>query len=234
MSTPPVPHQHSTLAEQTIVIVDDHEIVLTGTLSALQQQYPQAQILTAQTAQEAIAQVQQFNPDLVVVDLSIPETAGETAQTEHGLRLLRDLMGLFPTLNITVQSTYVKALVRIRSEIDAHQGGFTVTDKGLSSREMLTRVDWALQGVTHTKDISGLQAGLEVKPEWLTVLSLAFQEGLQDKTIAQRMYVKERTVRHYWTKIQDVLGIYPEDDKKDGKNLRTITEIRAREEGLID
>ncbi|WP_302884942.1 hypothetical protein [Kovacikia minuta] len=37
---------------------------------------------------------------------------------------------------------------------------------------MLSRVNWALQGVTHTKAIG--QQRLEVKPEWLTVLNLAF------------------------------------------------------------
>jgi DNA-binding NarL/FixJ family response regulator len=68
----------------------------------------------------------------------------------------------------------------------------------------------------------------------LEVLRLAFEEGLQDKAIAQRMCVAERTVRHYWTKIQDVLGIYPEDSKQEGKNIRIETEIRARQAGLID
>ncbi len=75
-----------------------------------------------------------------------------------------------------------------------------------------------------------MQAGLEVKPEWLTLLTLAFGEGLQDKAIAQRMRVSERTVRHYWTKVQDALEIYPEE----GKNIRIQTEMRSREEGLID
>jgi DNA-binding NarL/FixJ family response regulator len=220
--------------QQKILVVDDHEIVLNGTINALKQQYPTAEILTAQTAQSTLNQVAKCQPDLVIIDLSIPENAEETAQTETGIQLLRTLMQAHPNLHLTVQSTYVKALVRIRSEIDLHQGGFTVADKSLSSKDMLTRVEWALQGVTYTKDIRGLQVGLEVKPEWLTVLALAFQEGLQDKVIAGRMNVRERTVRHYWTKIQDALGIYPEDDKKDGKNLRTLTEIRAREEGLID
>jgi DNA-binding NarL/FixJ family response regulator len=44
------------------------------------------------------------------------------------------------------------------------------------------------------------------------------------------MNVSERTVQYYWTKIRDVLEVYPEDDK----NLRIQTEVRAREEGLID
>ena len=139
-------------------------------------------------------------------------------------------MKFYPNLNIVVQSTYIKSLVRIRPDIDAHRGGFTVADKSLSSQEMLTRVEWALQGLTHTKDIKAIQTGLEVKPEWLTVLTLAFQQGLQDKAIAERLNVSERMVRHYWTKVQDVLGVYPEE----GKNIRIQTEMRAREEGLID
>ena len=124
----------------------------------------------------------------------------------------------------------MKTLVRIRPYIDNHKGGFTVADKSLSTQEMLTRVDWALQGLTHTKDIKGIHSGLEVKPEWLKVLNLAFEEGLQDKVIAQNMCISERMVRHYWSKLQDALNIYPEE----GKNIRIQSEMRARAEGLID
>jgi len=130
-----------------------------------------------------------------------------------------------------VQSSYAKALVRIKYEIDEHQGGFVIADKGLSEQDVLNRVNLGLQGATHTKDIKN---GLELKPEWLEVLSMAFDQGLQDKVIAEKMHLHERTVRAYWTKIQDALHIYPEDCKQGGKNMRIQTEIRAREEGLID
>jgi DNA-binding NarL/FixJ family response regulator len=93
---------------------------------------------------------------------------------------------------------------------------------------MLSRIELALKGVTHTKDLK-MPPG-EVKPEWIEVLNLAFEEGLEDKLIAERMGVAPRTVRHYWTKVQDVLGVYLED----GKSLRIQTEKRAREEGFID
>ena len=69
-----------------------------------------------------------------------------------------------------------------------------------------------------------------MKPEWLKLLNLAFEKGLQDKAIAENMCVSERMVRHYWSKLQDVLNIYPEE----GKNIRIQTEIKARLEGLID
>lgn len=217
-------------AKLKIFVIDDHELVLSGTLDVLKRHYPTAEMIMAQTAQIAQTQVEKTQPDLVVMDLSIPEKPGEIAKAETGIQLLKTLMKKYPTLNLVVQSTYVKVLVRVRPDIDAHKGGFTVADKSLSSKEMLIRVDWALQGLTHTKDIKGMQPGLEIKPEWLTVLSLAFEEGLQDKIIAERINVSERMVRHYWTKVQDVLGVYPEE----GKNIRIQTEMRAREEGLID
>jgi DNA-binding NarL/FixJ family response regulator len=211
-----------------ILVVDDHEAVLGGTVAALEKQYAGADIRTARTAQEATETLSLALPNLLVMDLSIPEKPGDTAQTDTGIQLLRSLMQRYPDLNIVVQSAHVKALVRLKPIIDTHQAGFTIADKNLPLREMLTKVDWALQGLIYTP--RDMRTGLEVKPEWLDVLQLAFQEGLQDKAIADRMNVSERTVRHYWTKVQDALDVYPEA----GKNIRIQTEIRAREEGLID
>ena len=211
-----------------ILVVDDHELILGGTLDLLKRHYPQAEILTAKTTQQALDQVEAFSPDLVIMDLSLPETCGDTAEINRGIKSLEILMKNYPALNLVVQSSYVKALVRIKPDIDAHEGGFTVADKGLSSQEMLSRIDLALIGVTHTKDLK-MPPG-EVKPEWIEVLNLAFEEGLEDRVIAERMRIAPRTVRHYWTKVQDVLGVYPED----GKSLRIQTEKRAREEGFID
>jgi DNA-binding NarL/FixJ family response regulator len=133
----------------------------------------------------------------------------------------------YPQLNLMVQSSNVKALIRIMPEIDNHQGGFTIADKSLPIDTFLMRMEWAMLGLTHTKD---LQTDVEVKPEWLEVMRLAFEEGLQDKAIALSMHKSERMIRHYWSKIQDALEIYPEE----GKNMRAQTQKKARDIGLID
>jgi DNA-binding NarL/FixJ family response regulator len=213
-----------------ILVIDDHESVLSGTVELLRKHYLDAEIITAINAYHALEQVSILQPDLVVMDLSIPKNMGVTARPDTGVQLLRTLMKNYPDLNIVVQSAHIRTLVRIKPEVDTHKGGFTVADKSLSTQEMLTRVDWALQGLTHTKDIKGIHSGLEIKPEWLKVLNLAFDEGLQDKAIAERMSISERMVRHYWSKLQDALDIYPDQ----GKNIRIQTEMRARAEGLID
>ena len=213
-----------------ILVIDDHESVLNGTIYILRKNYPSAEFITATDVQTTVDQVTNRQPDLIVMDLSIPERQGMTARTDNGIQLLKTLMKQHPHLNIVVQSAHSKTLVRIRLNIDSHQGGFTIANKSVSIQEMLTRVDWALQGLTHTKDIKGINSGTEVKPEWLKVLYLAFDRGLQDKAIAQEMCVSERMVRHYWNKLQDALNVYPEV----GKNIRIQTEKQARDEGLID
>jgi DNA-binding NarL/FixJ family response regulator len=220
---------HSSTQEQPveILIVDDHRLLLNGTISLVSERNPRAQIRSCQTVQDALTEVRKHLPDLAIVDLSLPETSGTAANVEQGLRLLKCLMQDYPQLNLMVQSSNVKALIRIMPEIDNHQGGFTIADKSLPIDTFLMRMDWAMQGLTHTKD---LHSDVEVKPEWLEVMRLAFEEGLQDKAIAIAMYKSERMIRHYWSKIQDALEIYPEE----GKNMRAQTQKKARETGLID
>ena len=219
-----------------VLVVDDHHLIISGTLNMLMHEYPDMEVFIAKTAEDAVYEIEKIHQenslfDLIVCDLSIPERTGKIAHIDTGIKLIKNLLNKYPTQNLMVQSSYAKALVRIKYEIDEHQGGFVIADKGISEQDILSRVNLAIQGATHTQDI---KTGLELKPEWLEVLSLAFDEGLQDKVIAEKMYLHERTVRAYWTKIQDALDIYPEDCKQGGKNMRIQTEIRAREEGLID
>ena len=214
--------------KRTFLVVDDHTLVLDGTLGILKQAYPEADIVTAKTAQEALNQMAQTHPDLVMVDLVMPAAIGETAQAKSGLQLLKTLMEHYPKLNLVVQSAHVRTLVWLKPTIDNHLGGFTVVDKSQPVRDLLTMVDWALRERTYTPP--EIRNGLQLKPAWMKVLQLAFQESLQDTAIAKRMNVSERTVQYYWTKIRDVLEVYPEDDK----NLRIQTEARAREAGLLD
>ena len=216
------------MTKPRILVIDDHTMVLGGTTTALKTHYPEAELYTAQNAQQGLEQVKVINPDVIIIDLSMPEKIGESAKVDTGIQLLRQIMNDYPHLNIVVQSAHVKSLIRIKSAIAGHEGGFTIADKGLSMQEMLTKVDWAMQGVVFTP--KEMRNGIEMKAEWLEVLRLAFGEGLQDKMIAERISVAERTVRHYWSKIQDVLDVYPDE----GKNIRIQTEKRARDEGLID
>ena len=210
-----------------ILIVDDHYLLLNGVVELVQNHFTTAKIVPASTVLDARNKIEEYKWNLIITDLSLPQIVGTASQIKNGLSLLRFLMQDYPELNIMVQSSHTQSLIRLIPEIDNHHGGFTIADKSLSIQALLTLMEWSISGITHTKNI---QKDLEVKPEWLEVLRLAFEEGLQDKAIAKSMYVSERMIRHYWSKIKNALGIYPEP----GKNLRSLTQIRAREYGLID
>jgi DNA-binding NarL/FixJ family response regulator len=223
-----MPSTRSTPTGPKILILDDHQAILKGTVDGLKAAYPDANLQTALTAEAVTQKLVKALPDVLIMDLSIPEDQDGTPTIETGIQLLYYIFQNFQELNIVVQSANVKALVRIKDLIDAHMGGFTVVDKNLSLQDMLIRVDWALKGVVFTPP--AMRNGLEMRLEWLEVLKLAYEEALTDRAIAERMHVAERTVRNYWTNAQDVLGVYPEP----GRNIRLQTAIRAREEGLID
>ena len=76
----------------TLLVVDDHEAILGGTVSALERAYPNANIRTAATAQAVTENLTHGLPDLLVMDLSIPSAPGEPSQIEVGIELLRQLL----------------------------------------------------------------------------------------------------------------------------------------------
>jgi DNA-binding NarL/FixJ family response regulator len=210
-----------------ILIIDDHPLMLSSIKLLVQAQFPSSEITTVATAVNAIAELAAPNKNwkLVLADLSIPHQSGDIAKSETGVDLLREIVKLYPDLNLMIYSSSVKVLVQLKYQIDNHQGGFTIADKALESSEVQRRMQYAIEGITLTKEI---RKGLELKPEWLGTLQLAAQ-GLQDKAISEELNVTERAVRHYWTKLQDVLEVY-----NDNVNLRVLTLKKAREAGLID
>lgn len=210
-----------------ILIIDDHPLMLSSIKLLVQSQFPDSNITTVATAISAIAELAATDRkwSLVLADLSIPQQSGDIAKSETGVDLLREIVKLYPDLNLMIYSSSVKVLVQLKHQIDNHQGGFTIADKALDPSEVQRRMQYAIEGITLTKEI---RKGLELKPEWLSTLQLA-AEGLQDKAISQQLNVTERAVRHYWTKLQDVLEVY-----NDNVNLRVVTLKKAREAGLID
>ncbi|BAY83855.1 response regulator receiver domain protein [Calothrix parasitica NIES-267] len=219
---------------QKFFVVDSQQLWVDETIKVLHSRYPQAEIFAATNAVDFLNQLSTYKPDLVVMDISIAEKNGEISLVNTGMQLLKKIMLNYPQLNIVVQSAHLKKLVRIKPEIDSRIRGFTVADKSLSPADFLRKVEWSLHGLINTKDIPYINSASQVKPEWLRLLDLAFGEGLQDRIIARHICVSERMVRHYWERLQDALGLDCDELKNQGKNLRIVTQIRAREVGLID
>lgn len=214
---------------QRFLVIDDHEAVLEGTVPAFKDQYPTVEILTAQDRRMAQHLIEQFHPILIVIDLSLPESLSAAANPEIGIQLIETLMRYERAQkpNILVLSTNIKPLVRLTPLINVYEGGFAAMDKSRPIREMLKLADLSLRG-----SIS-LPPEVRSRPEfdrkWLEVLTLKFQQGLSDRAIRERMGIGERTLRNYWIRIQDALGILDDPDM----DVRVQIELAARKAGLI-
>lgn len=210
------------------LVVDDHDAVLQCLLPILRSAYPEACLLAAQDCQTARQQIERYRPDLIILDLELPEVLGKTPGCKAGLDLLKTVMQIEPASNILVMGASVSPLVRLRSEIYRYPAGFTAADKTQPVPTVLKLLDLALRKSIYLPP--EVRSRPELKPQWLTLLTLKFQAGLSDKAIASAMDVSTRTLRSYWLCIQDTLGIYDDPNK----DLRVQIELAARQAGLID
>ena len=220
--------QMSNSNAQQFLVIDDHEAILAGTVPALQHRYPSAKITTAKDVQTAEQQILSYPPDLVIVDLSLPSRPFATAVAEVGMQLIDQLMNSQAAPNIMVISTNIKPLVRLKPAINIYEGGFVAIDKSLPVQELLNSVELALRGSTYLPP--ELRSRPEFDRKWLRVIQLKYAEGLSDRAIAQAMGISDRTVRNYWVRIQDTLGV-ADDPNQD---LRIQIQMAARRAGLLN
>jgi DNA-binding NarL/FixJ family response regulator len=224
---PPLPKLPPEPLCQAFLVVDDHETILEGTVPALKKTYPDVEVFTAQDVQTAQERVLRHRPCLIMLDLSLPTTPTGIASPEIGMQFLKRLMESPSAPNLMVLSTNISPLVQLKPAINAYEGGFAAVDKAMPIREMLRLIDFSLRGSIYLPP--ELRTRAEFDRRWLEVLTLKFQEGLTDKAIADRMGISDRTVRNYWIRLQDALGVFDQPDK----DLRIQIEIAARKLGLI-
>lgn len=122
--------------KQSFLVVDDRKAILEGTVPALQAKYPDAEMLTAQDKQNAQRKMDLYQPELVVLDLSIPDQPYSPANPEVGLQFMKILMSSSRAPNILVLSTNVKPLVHLKPIINTYEGGFAAMDKALPIKEI--------------------------------------------------------------------------------------------------
>lgn len=218
------------LSEQSksiFLVVDENEAIVAETSQALKGKYPQVEILTALDAQTAQSLAEKYYLDLVMLDLNLPYKQYCTANYIVGIQLLKTLMQANYAPTIAVSSINIKSLMLVRLLINNYKSSFVAMHKCLSTKEMLKLVDFALKDtvILAPEKLPFQQFDLK----WIEMLRLKFEQGLTERAIARRIGVSDRTLRTYWKKIQDFLGIYDEPEK----DFKIQIQIAAREIGLI-
>lgn len=201
-----------------ILVADDHPVVRDGLVAMLNTQ-PDFQVVgQAATGIEVIQQVAALQPDVLLLDLEMPEMDGVEA-----LQRLRQENRDVHTIVFTAFDTDD----RIVGAVQAGARGYLLKGSPREDIFHAIRVVHAggslLQPVVASKLLRQFSEGFEpLTPRELEVLHLLAQ-GMQNKEIAAELTIAERTVKFY---VSSILG-------KLGAGNRTEAVAIAAQRGLI-
>lgn len=212
-----------------IILVDDHTIMREGLRSLLERKSSCEVIADASTGAQAIQLVRDLKPDLVIMDISLPDMTGIDATEE--------IKKIVPQVRVLALSVHSDRRFIIRM---LEAGASAYLKKDCASEELITAIDAVLQ---HRKYLSPaltdevlteLLAYRTASPsdeETIGLLSIRertvlkqLAEGRSSKEIALDMNLSMKTVETHRQHIMDKL------------NLHTVAELTkyAIREGLTD
>jgi DNA-binding NarL/FixJ family response regulator len=202
-----------------ILIVDDHAVVRAGLEQLLSRVEDFSVIGSAADGREAVEAAVEHRPDVVLMDLSMPNLGG-IAATEQIVAATDDV-------RVVVLTSYSDR-DRILNALDAGAVGYLLKDA--DPPELIAGIRAAADGDSplHPKAASAvLSARAERRPAQALserereVLELV-ADGLSNQKIAVRLGISEKTVKAHLTNVFRHLGV--ED--------RTQAALWARENGL--
>jgi two-component system response regulator DevR len=200
--TPPAPLR--------LLVVDDHEVVRQGLVSLLQRREGFQVVAQAGTVAEAIGAAERYQPDLVVMDVRLPDGSGIEAareiRAEHpDTRVLMltsypDEEAVFASI-VAGAAGYLLKQVRGRDLVAALEAvgrGASLLDPAITEK-VLQRVRRIAAG-TYQDELATLTA------QERRVLALV-AEGKTNKEIAAEIFLSDKTVKNYVSSILAKLNL---------------------------
>ena len=186
-----------------ILVTDDHPVVRAG-LSGMLSGEPDFEVVgEAQNGKEAVAFVGERKPDVVLMDLRMPEMDGVTA--------IQHIKSNYPDVHILVLTTYESDADILRA-IETGATGYLLKDT--PREELFGAIRMVAQGQSPLAP--GVAARLMQRvrnPEEdglstreIEVLELV-AHGTSNKEIAKQLWVSETTVKSHMLHIFDKLGV---------------------------
>ncbi len=205
-----------------ILVADDHPVVRDGLVAMLGTQPDFEVVGESRTGHEAVEMAETRQPDVIFLDLEMPELDGVDA--------LRKMRGANPNIRVIVFTAF-DTDERILSAVQAGAQGYLL--KGAPRDEVFQAVRVVHGGGSLLQPIVASKLLRQVsQPDDLTdpltpreveVLKLMSQ-GLQNKEIALQLVISERTVKFH---VSSILG-------KLGAGNRTEAVSLAAQRGLVE
>ena len=200
-----------TARTRAIVLVDDHPMMREG-MKLLINSTPDLRVVgEAGTAAEAIGLVPELSPDLVVLDLTLPD--------RHGLEVLKELIGSNPRLAVLVVSMHDEMLYAERA-LRSGARGYLMKESG--GERLLAAIRSIMSGKVYVSDrvstelLSSLghsKRQNEPKSPMEALTDREFQifrligQGKNTKRIAEEIGISPKTVDVHRANMKEKLAV---------------------------
>ena len=194
----------------TLLVVDDHEVVRQG-LSSMLDRRPEFQVVAeAGTVAESIEMARRFQPDLVVMDVRLPDGSG--------IEACREIRAEFPETRVVMLTSYPDEEAVIAA-IVAGASGYLL--KQVRARDLVAALEAVGRGeslldpaVTGKVLERMRRIATNDEPDQLTgltqqerkILALVAQ-GMTNKEIAAEVFLSDKTVKNYVSSILAKLNL---------------------------
>lgn len=196
--------------KQRILLVDDHEVVRLG-LKSLLERHPHLEVVAeAGTAREAIEYVNQYEPDVVVMDIRLPGGSG--------IEACQEIAEKHPNSKVIMLTSYAEDEM-LFSAIRAGASGYVLKQIGaedlvraieavgrgeaLLDPAVTQRIFQEVRKAAKDEEASAFSALTQQERHVLLLVS----EGKTNREIAKALFLGEGTVRNYVSSILSKLGV---------------------------
>jgi DNA-binding NarL/FixJ family response regulator len=180
----------------SLIIVDDHQVLIDG-LKTIFDTIPDMECLgTASSGKEALALLEQMQPDVVLLDINLPDISG--------IELCSSIRNQYPSIKIIGLSMYSRGKI-IQKMIKKGAHGYLL--KNASQNEIQTAIQTVMSGENYFsphvfETLMKFNLGLDKdKPSFIPELTRREKEILQmismehtTQEIANQLYVSVNTV----------------------------------------
>lgn len=193
-----------------VMLVDDHEVVRQGLRALLERREHLTVVAEAGSVAEAIVEAARSQPDVIVMDVRLPDGTG--------IEACREIRAEYPAIRVLMLTSYADDEA-VYAAIVAGAAGYLL--KQTRGRELVSAIDAVARGeslldplvtskvLTRMREMAA--GGHKDKLSELTeqerrILSL-IAEGKTNRMIAAEVYLSEKTVKNYVSTILGKLGM---------------------------
>lgn len=192
-----------------IMLVDDHEIVRIGIRTLLERRAGFTVVGEAGTAAEAVSVARECQPDVIVMDIRLPDG--------NGVEATREIRGERPDTKVIMLTSYADDEAIYGSIMAGASGYLLKQTRGQNLAEAIERVaqgESLLDPAVTAKVLERMRALARGEGDELAALSEQerkilghIAEGKTNKEIAEVVFLSDKTVKNYVSSILSKLNL---------------------------